>query len=411
MDRIGVTLWVPITSKDEVLGLFAAGNKLSGDIFSAEDIGFLGTVASQTAVSLENIRLYEEILSIKTYNENVLQSMKNAIIASDLSDRVTTFNSMAEKITGLYKNECVGRTIFDVFKGGLIPGLVSSTLKGESASNLQSTISRPDGTAVPVSISTTLLKDSLGKNRGVLVVMLDQSEVKELEGRVRQADKLASLGTMAAGMAHEIKNPLSSIKVLSQLFPLKHDDAEFRERFNEIMPREINRIDRIVESLLGFARAAAPRMRQVTLKAAIEEPLSFFEDDIRRRMINVKKDFREVPDIMADKDQITQVFTNLILNAVQSMPQGGDLELALMPGRTKGVVVEEIVIRISDTGCGIPKENLKKLFDPFFTTKHGGTGLGLSIAHSVIDGHRGTITVDSEVGRGTAFTITLPVSL
>jgi len=211
-------------------------------------------------------------------------------------------------------------------------------------------------------------------------------------------------------MAHEIKNPLSSMKVLTQLLPQKFDDQEFRRKFIEIMPREIGRIDRIVESLLGFARATVPKFEPVNISDIIDETLDYFDEKIKDSGIKVSKEYATLPRVQADVQQLSQVFSNLILNAVQAMPDGGQIEVSTSPKRKAGEVVEEILVEFTDTGHGITPENLKKLFDPFFTTKHGGTGLGLTIAHSIVDGHRGTIEVKSKIGKGTSFYITLPVN-
>jgi len=410
IERIGVPLWVPIISKDELVGVIASGNKLSGEIFTAGDFGLLSTIANQTAVALDNVRLYEEIVSIKTYNEDVLQSMIDGVLTTDLNGNIITFNAMAEKITGYKFVDLMGKAVDQVWHDGVISGVIKGTIKGGPYTNYEANLVKKDSSIISVSISTAFLRDNKGKNIGILSVIADLSEFKELEGKVRQADKLAALGTMAAGMAHEIKNPLSSMKVLSQLMPLKFKDSEFRKRFTEIMPREIGRIDRIVESLLGFARATAPRFDMISIETIIEETLQVFQEDIQNRKIKLEKKFAEVPPITADADQMSQVFSNLILNAIQAMPKGGELKILLEKGKEKDGVVETIKIRISDTGHGIPKEYIKKLFDPFFTTKHGGTGLGLTITHSIIDGHRGSIVAESSRGKGTIFKMSLPVT-
>jgi len=410
IDRVAVPLWVPILLKDDLVGVIASGNKLSGEIFTSEDLGLLSTLANQTAVALDNTRLYEEIVSMKTYSEDILKSMTNGVLTTDLKGKVITFNAMAEKITGLSSSEAVGYLAGEIWKGGVVDSVIGGALRGERYLNYEAGLIRKDASVIPVSVSADLLKDSAGKSIGVLVVMADQSEVKELENKVRQADKLAALGTMAAGMAHEIKNPLSSMKVLSQLMELKFEDPEFRKKFIEIMPREIGRVDRIVESLLGFARAAAPKFSAVELPKLIDETLKFFEDNAASVNVKIERDYSLACDILVDPGQMSQVFSNLILNAIQAMPDGGVLRIVAAEGKKKEGILENVLVEISDTGQGIPKESLKKLFDPFFTTKHGGTGLGLTIAHSIVDGHKGTIDVKSEKGKGTTFSVTLPVT-
>ena len=405
LDRIAVVAWIPIISKEELIGIITLGYKLSGDMFTDEDLGLLTTLANQAAVAIENAELYDEILSLKNYAEGVLQSMTNGVLTTNLEGKVITFNKMAEYITGLKISEVVGKSCNETWgEKGIIAEVICNTIKGRTYLNFEANLSTKERGLVPISLSTTLLKDSKGKNIGALVVIADLSEVKALEAKVRQADKLASLGTMAAGMAHEIKNPLSSMKVLAQLMSKKFEDEEYRKKFTDIMPREIARIDRIVESLLGFARATQPKFEKLKIDEVIGESLKIFEPHFEPGKIKVIKEFAHLPEIMGDREQLLQVLNNLILNAIQAMPEGGELKLVTKEA-APGIAIE-----VSDTGHGIPREHLKKLFDPFFTTKYGGAGLGLSIAHSIIDGHKGSIEVKSEVGKGTTFIITLPVS-
>jgi len=200
------------------------------------------------------------------------------------------------------------------------------------------------------------------------------------------------------------------MKVLAQLLPKKLDDLEYRQKMSEIIPREINRIDRIVESLLGFARATALTFEPADLNAILEENVKYFTDQAAANEVKIKTNYAELPPVEVDKSQITQVFSNLMLNAIQAMKNGGELTVETTLLKDAEGTPRTVKVRVADTGHGIPEETLKKLFDPFFTTKYGGTGLGLTISHSIVDGHKGYIGVESQVGKGTAFTVTLPVS-
>jgi PAS domain S-box-containing protein len=412
MDKLGISVWVPIVSKEELIGIIALGSKLSGDIFSAEDIGLLSTLANQTALALDNAKLYDQVVGMKDYSEKILGSMVSGVLTTDVRGKIITFNQMAERITGKKMVEVVGRSCEEVWgKKGSITMVVENTLqKNKSFVNFESGLVSLTRGMIPVSFSTTLLIDPAGKKMGCLVTIQDLSEVKELEDKVRRADKLAALATMAAGMAHEIKNPLSSMKVLSQLLPLKFDDQDYRRKLQEIMPREIDRIDRIVESLLGFARATTLKFEKANIVEIIEDMAKYYEDQAGAAEIKIIRDYHEIPEIEVDKSQISQVFSNLILNAIQAMPSGGELKIVVVPGKVVEGILQSVKIQVSDTGHGIPEDVQKKLFDPFFTTKYGGTGLGLTITHSIVDGHRGYIDVESEVGKGTTFTVTLPVA-
>ncbi|MBI5699708.1 PAS domain S-box protein [Candidatus Saganbacteria bacterium] len=411
MERLGVAILVPIISQEELIGALSLGNKLSGDIFTSEDIGLLLTLANQTAVALDNARLFEEVVSMKEYNEEILNSMVSGVLTCDNRGKIITFNPMAEKITGYKTAEVLGRTFGEAFpQKSALSGALESTLKGRNLRHLEASIVSKERGLVPVSLSTCTLHDLRGKKSGALLLISDLTEVKELENKVRRADKLGALGTMAAGMAHEIKNPLSSMKVLSQLLPIKYQDEEFRGKFIEIMPREISRIDRIVESLLGFARATSPKFTKLNIQTVLMEDLKYYDSQANKSGVEIVREFQDVPEIEGDPDQLPQVFSNLILNAIQAMPEGGKLKVVVREGKKIESILQNIVVEVSDTGHGITPANLARLFDPFFTTKYAGTGLGLTIAHSIVDGHRGTIDVKSEIGRGTNFIVTLPLS-
>ncbi|MBU0573618.1 MAG: PAS domain S-box protein, partial [Candidatus Margulisbacteria bacterium] len=411
MRRIGMNVWVPILFKKELTGIICLGSKLSGGSFTSEDLDLLGALANQTALALENARLYAEVLNMKNYSEEILNSMVSGVLTTDMRGDVITFNPTAEEITGCKANNVVGKNYKNLFQSGCaFDKYIEKALNNTTVSNKEDAFISYEKGKVPVSISTNLLYDGQGKKIGILLSMMDLSEVKELENKVRRADKLGALGTMAAGMAHEIKNPLSSMKVLSQLLPVKFQDEEFRKKFIDIMPKEINRIDRIVESLLGFARASAPKFEQVDMNRLLDEQIKYYQRQADEAKIKILKKFSDIPPIMGDHDQLVQVFSNLILNAIHAMPNGGHLVVETAEGKKIENEVQDIVVIVSDSGHGIAPDHLKKLFDPFFTTKYAGTGLGLTISHSIIDGHRGSIDVKSELGKGTTFKVSLPRS-
>lgn len=270
-------------------------------------------------------------------------------------------------------------------------------------------------------------------------------DLKESQNRLILSEKMNSLGTLAAGMAHEIRNPLVSLRTFSQLLPQKWEDKEFREKFNAIVPKEIERINKIAEGLLKFGRKVKPELSQANINAILEDVLVLFESECKKNNIKITTKFTPAPDITADVSQLSQVFVNIVLNAIQSMKNGGSLMVKTEVGEIvhvgksglggmnqakedgsaeiiwgektnfepgeKQVPIPVIIIEITDTGEGISYENLKNLFDPFFTTKVSGTGMGLPITLRIIEEHAGSIKVRSRLGQGTSFVITLPQNL
>jgi signal transduction histidine kinase len=263
-------------------------------------------------------------------------------------------------------------------------------------------------------------------------------DLKDSQEKLIMSEKLASLGTLAAGMAHEIKNPLVSLRTFSQLLMQKWEDQDFRDKFAQIVPSEIERINKIAESLLKFGRPVKPELTQVNLNSLLEEILQLLEGEARKNNVRFTTKFAELPEITGDASQLNQAFLNIILNAVQAMAEtgkGGEVlvktdvgEVVKLGPLSKAVTKEtgEVVweaeeakpqpvpavfIEITDTGPGIEPDKIKQLFDPFFTTKIKGTGMGLPITLKIIEEHKGSIKVKSEAGRGTTFLVTLPQQL
>ena len=247
-------------------------------------------------------------------------------------------------------------------------------------------------------------------------------ELRQSQENLVAAEKLASLGTMAAGMAHEIKNPLVSLRTFTQLLPQRFGDEEFRKKFSTVVPQEIDKINKIAESLLRFGRPTKPELTKVNVNEILEEVLALFDNEARKNNVKITTKLANIPTVTADAGQLSQAFVNVILNAIQAMSKGGELTVKTDMGEVIklgaiGAATEEeeakpvpvIFIEISDTGMGIPEENLKKVFDPFFTTKEvGGTGMGLPITLRIIEDHHGSVRVKSQVGKGTTFLFTLP---
>ncbi len=227
--------------------------------------------------------------------------------------------------------------------------------------------------------------------------------MERLEQEVRQAEKLKAVSTLAAGLAHEIKNPLSSLKTFATYLPEKGADPAFQQKFQRIVTQEVDKIDRIVRELLDFAKPAPLQLQPVQVSHLLDETLDFLNSETLKHRIEVERSYDANGSIRGDPQQLRQVFLNLFLNSLEAMDGGGKLSVSTV------VRNGHLTVAIEDTGKGISKEHLSHLFDPFFTTKPNGTGLGLSVVHGIITEHRGTITLDSHPGRGTTVKIELPL--
>ena len=266
-------------------------------------------------------------------------------------------------------------------------------------------------------MGSSILHDSKGHPLEIILNLHDITELKELEARIRQSERLAGLGTLAAGMAHEIRNPLSAIKTFVQLLPRKIDKPGFLEKFNRTVPRETERINLLVEELLELSRIPKYELVATDINVLLKQSIDSMEDDFQHGNIKYQLDLQSnLPPLKADPNQLIKAFNNLIRNGIQAMPSKGQLTIKTLfkrPGGAEKNQVQTIhgkaVVIFEDTGLGIGTDELSQIFNPFFTTKDSGTGLGLPITHKVITEHGGQIDVESKKGLGTRFTIQLPV--
>jgi signal transduction histidine kinase len=264
-------------------------------------------------------------------------------------------------------------------------------------------------------------KDELGELARAFNEMTQQlGRVRELEDRLRRADRLAALGTMAAGIAHDIRNPLTSILIFSQLMSLHYDDSDVREKFNRVVPRELERVQTVIEDMMELARPASVHREPASLNDILSRVLELFESQVNPQGIKVSTEYElDLPFCMVDRKRLHRCFSNLVSNAFQAMSSGG--ELTVRTRRIPAMIFPDtglpdprpepaIQITIADTGQGISADRLSRIFDPFYTTKEKGLGLGMAIAHRIVEDHRGTIDVQSKVGLGSTFTVCIPLS-
>jgi signal transduction histidine kinase len=307
-----------------------------------------------------------------------------------------------------------------------LPGPLGDPLRvtlqtGESQENRELMLRSADE-ALAVRASTSIFHGQDRQVLGALMVLTDITAIKRLELQIRRSDRLASLGTLSAGMAHEIKNPLVSIKTFAQLLPERYQDSDFRETFSNLIGHEIDRIDSLVNQLLRFARPAKPILKPLHVHEVLEKSLLLIGHRLFQKDIKLTRSWEaNVDTIRADADQLEQVFLNFFLNAMDAMQRGGELSVstqilsgeewvaAMAHTNGDGQPREVLRITIRDTGEGIRTEDVPHVFDPFFSTKDYGTGLGLSVVHGIIQEHGGQIEVESELKKGTAFHILLPL--
>jgi PAS domain S-box-containing protein len=350
-----------------------------------------------------------EITALQAYTDNILSSMTNGLITVDLENRIVTANDRAGQILALSPQELPGLSLETVL-GGRHPlsRMLSDTLAHhQSILHSEVSLAREDGEAW-LSAGTSLLTDGNQTVIGALVVFQDITGIKALEERLRQADRLAALGTLSAGLAHEIKNPLSAIKTFVQLLPQRLASPTFLEKFNITVPREIDRINLLVEDLLELTRQRKRPFVTLSVNRLLLQVLDLHGEEMARKKIVLDNRLDPaLPSMNGNPDALYRAFSNVVINSIQAMPEGG--RLAVFSG-FENAVPFPIRITFQDTGTGMDEETLKNLFNPFYTTKDKGSGLGLALTHKIVEDHHGTIDVTSFKGKGSAFVLRFPVA-
>jgi PAS domain S-box-containing protein len=403
----GAEVVVPVRGELALVAIMLLGPKLSGDPYFRDDLDLLETLASQLAIGLENAKLYHQVVSIKEYNERILAHMDSSVVAVRDDGMVTTFNQAAERSTGLRGHEIIGRSV-----GGLDPAIqnaLKASLAGEQDTEAEIAISRPDGATLPLLIHTSALHDASGRIRGAIAVFSDHSRLKALEDDKRRTERLAAVGALASGIAHEIRNPLVAIKTFAELLPERADDPEFRSTFAKVASKEIHRIEELLGQLRALVTPTASSLTRLNVAVPIGETLDLLRGEAERRHVRLVADIPSgLPPVVGEASQLKQLFVNLVLNGLEAMASGGRLTVSLQA--TRGRPGRQLVTaRVTDTGSGIQREELSRIFEPFFTTKAHGTGLGLAICRGIADAHRAALWAEpGPNGIGTAFVIQFP---
>jgi len=404
--------WVAPAGSDELGQLARAFNHMTAELRHRR--------AELEAAHAELRRRFDEVAELKGYTDSILGSVTSGIVTLDLDGRVATLNPAAEMLTGLFGSEVAGRYCSEVFAHSPEVGEILMETLGSRAglANVSLTLRRPNGSTLPIEMGTAPLRGLEGKDLGVVGVFRDVTVLRELEEQLRRSDRLAALGTLAAGLAHEIKNPLTSLRTFTRFMPRKFDDERFRERFQRIVPEELDRINAIVERLLELARPARLTFQAARLPALLDRVLDLYAHQLEAKGIEVRREYaRDCPPVQADPDALHQAFVNLVANALDAMDGGGRLTLRvgwhhgsdpLLAARAASA--RRVKVEIEDSGIGIDASDADKVFNPFFTTKAAGTGLGLALTHKIVEDHQGRITFRSAPGSETTFRVVLPVT-
>jgi two-component system, NtrC family, sensor histidine kinase HydH len=362
-------------------------------------VGFAGIILLFLAQSYRVTKM--SLSRIKAFSDNLVTNMPIGLVALDDNQRITSLNNAAGSVLKLLSDEVIGEHAEKVLPAELWHLLKNlNAEKGVVEKEIDCSVQK--GEVISLEISATLLNDEDGTFLGNVVLFKDLSEVRALRKEIARSQRLASVGRLAAGVSHEIRNPLSSIKGFATYFKERYYDVPENQQISNLMIQEVDRLNRVVGQLHEFARPITVLKKSIQIKAFLKDSLKLIERQASEANISIKTDFdSDVDEILIDPDRINQVLLNLYLNAIDSMNNGGSLTVMLAKSPKKN----GIEIKVSDTGKGITEGDLSHVFDPYFTTKASGTGLGLAIVHNIMEAHGGEIAIESRLGQGTGVTI------
>ena len=371
--------------------------------------GYLSEKLKRTGEELEEKS--EDLIQLKTFHESVVTNMGSGLMTADLNGRIVSFNLAAEVITGYKFYDVRGRYHSEFFNIPLLKGDFNSLT--DNPVRMEDIFIRKDGINIHIGMNISPLKDDKNNVRGIICVFQDLTTIKEMKEKVIKNEKLAAIGRISAGIAHEIRNPLASISGSIQVLKDELSLHDPNIKLMDIILRETERLNSIITQFLIYASPYKKNLQTCNIKELITETITLLKNSKEYPSnLNIDTSFKNNGiTINADSKQIKQVIWNLCLNSIQAMNKGGRMTISVnppYPPLVKGGEGGFVDIIIKDTGAGISETDLQKIFDPFFTTKEEGTGLGLSTVQKIIEGHNGSINIESKEGYGTTVKITLP---
>ncbi len=417
IEKLDLNYYIPCRAQQRTIAFLGLGKTAEGDFLTSEDVELLETLAGYIGIAIQNARLYAsleqkvtEYERLKDFNENIVESINVGVMAVDLADRIESWNSQMEVMYALPRWQALTRPLSEVFPAAFVEEFYR-VRQNPGVNNLYKfRLATPTGESRIVNVAIAPLVTRNFNVIGRLIIVDDITERIDLESQLSQADKLSSIGLLAAGVAHEVNTPLAVISSYAQMLSKQLQGDAQKGGLLDKITRHTFRASEIVNNLLNFSRTSGTEFTEVNVNKIIADTLALLEHQFKITKIKVEDDLADhLPLISGNPGRLQQVFLNLFLNARDAMPDGGTLRVATSNGEGVSVVV-------SDTGSGIAQEHIQRIYDPFFTTKAAGgegqgkgTGLGLSVTYGIIQEHAGKIRVESEAGQGTTFYLDFPL--
>ena len=413
LDQLGLNYFIPCRFRGRAIAVLGLAKTVDGDYLSSDDLELLSAIAGYVAIALENAGLYQsleqkaqQIERLKDFSENIVESLRIGVLTLDRDERIDSWNSQLESLFDVPRAGALGHSLAEVLPGDLAAE-IAARAAGEQVAIYKFHLQTRSGRHVVLNISAAPLLGKDGARLGRLILLDDVTQRASMEDQLVQTEKLTSLGLLAAGVAHEVNTPLAVISNYVQMLAKQLAADDPRHKTVERIVKQTFRASEIVNNLLNFSRTGGSTAAQVDLNAVLDDTLSLVQHPLKAARVTVVRNYmKKLPLIFGSPSRLQQVFLNLFLNARDAMPAGGMLEVRTAAQNGS------VEIEVTDTGAGIPTENLHRIFDPFFTTKVSGrgTGLGLSVSYGIIQEHAGKIDVRSTPGKGTSFRLEFPAA-
>jgi two-component system NtrC family sensor kinase len=416
--RLDLNYYIPCHAQQKTIAVLGLGKTTKGDFLSSEDMELLETLGGYLGIAIQNGQLYASLQQkaaeyerLKDFNENIVESINVGVMALDMEDRIESWNAQMEVMYAVPRWQTLTQPLKAIFPPEFVEEF-NRMRQNPGVHNLYKfRLKTPAGEVRTVNVAVAPLVTRTFQVIGRLVIMDDITERIELEAQLSQADKLSSIGLLAAGVAHEVNTPLAVISSYTQMLSKQLQGDPQKSGLLEKITRQTFRASEIVNNLLNFSRTSGSEIGDVDVNKVIADTLALLEHQFKVAKVEVENTLAPMlPAIQGNPGRLQQVFLNLFLNAKDAMPGGGKLRVATTNG-------ESVSVCVSDTGSGIAPEHIQRIYDPFFTTKTSpregqarGTGLGLSVTYGIIQEHAGKIRVESHPGAGTTFTLDFPLS-
>jgi PAS domain S-box-containing protein len=415
-EELSLSHYFPCRAKNELIAVLGVGRKEALDPLNSEEADLLQALAGQAATAFMNGSLLlslrekaRELQALTDYSEYILESMDSGIVVTDLDGTVMRWNRALEGLYGRARAEALGRRLEEVFPETFVDAvrsIIGPSRPGEDVAHIYKLhLPTPEGRALMVNVSAAPFHVGGGERQGTVLILDDVTARVRLEEQLQHSEKMASIGLLAAGVAHEVNTPLAGISSYTQMARAEVEPAHPAAPLLEKIEKQTFRAAKIINNLLNFSRFHGPEFETLDVNKVLGDVLSLVEHQLESARIKVRREMAgTLPAVRGNENRLQQVFFNLILNARDAMPRGGWLTLQTRADD------DAVVVEVKDTGEGIRREDIKRIYDPFFTTKGigRGTGLGLSVSYGIVQEHGGAIFVDSAPGQGTTFQVALP---